>query len=135
MVSLPTTSGVPPANGRARGAATSELDIPSSAASAVDSRPEESAVLAPSGLARANATSAADRAERRHQLPAAIRKRIESRLAGRVRNLIVRTIGGTIVLEGKCATFYTKQLAQHAALGVLEDGEHLENAIVVDVPR
>jgi hypothetical protein len=31
-------------------------------------------------------------------------------------------------------TYYTKQIAQHAALGVLED-EHLENAIVVAVGR
>jgi hypothetical protein len=39
-----------------------------------------------------------------------------------------------VVLEGQCATYYTKQLAQHAALGVLED-EHLENAIAVTVPQ
>jgi hypothetical protein len=44
----------------------------------------------------------------------------------------VRVLGNTIVLEGKCATYYTKQLAQHAALGVLDD-EQLENAIVVGV--
>jgi hypothetical protein len=44
----------------------------------------------------------------------------------------VRIKGDTIVLEGSCATYYTKQLAQHAALGVLEE-EHLENAIVVAI--
>ena len=38
--------------------------------------------------------------------------------------------GETIVLEGRCSTFYTKQLAQHAALGVLDE-EQLENAIIV----
>jgi len=37
------------------------------------------------------------------------------------------------VLEGECSTYYSKQLAQHAALGVLED-EPLENTIVVVVP-
>jgi hypothetical protein len=59
-------------------------------------------------------------------------QRIESRLPGRIRNLAVRILKNTVVLEGQCATFYTKQLAQHAALGVLED-EHLENSIVVTI--
>jgi hypothetical protein len=72
--------------------------------------------------------------DRRRQLPIAIRQRIESRLHGRVRNLMIRVHGDTVVLEGQCATYYTKQLAQHAALGILED-EHLENAIVVCVSR
>jgi osmotically-inducible protein OsmY len=67
-------------------------------------------------------------------LEAAIRQRIESRLLGRVRNLTVRTRGGVVTLEGECTTYYTKQLAQHAAMGVLED-EHLQNAIVVRVPK
>jgi hypothetical protein len=35
-----------------------------------------------------------------------------------------------VYLEGRCATYYTKQLAQHAAMGIIED-EHLENLIVV----
>jgi hypothetical protein len=70
-----------------------------------------------------------------HQaLEIAIFQRIESRLPGRVRNLIVRVFDDVVVLEGQCATFYTKQLAQHTAMGVLED-EHLENAIVVSVQR
>ena len=61
-----------------------------------------------------------------------IRQRIESRLPGRVRNLCVRSFDALVILEGQCATYYTKQLAQHAAMGVLEE-EHLENAIVVQV--
>lgn len=68
------------------------------------------------------------------RLAAAIKQRIESRLPGRVRNLAVRVHADTVVLEGQCATYYTKQIAQHAALGILED-EHLENAIVVAVGR
>ncbi len=63
-------------------------------------------------------------------LEVAIRQRIESRLHGRVRNLCVCVEEGRVTLEGECATFYTKQLAQHAAMGILED-EQLENAIVV----
>lgn len=76
-----------------------------------------------------------DERETHHrQLAIAIRQRIESRLAGRVRDLVVRIVGNTIILEGRCATYYTKQLAQHAVLGILDD-EQLENEIVVAVPR
>ena len=46
----------------------------------------------------------------------------------------MRALRDLVVLEGECTTYYTKQLAQHAAMGVLED-EHLENAIVVNVRR
>jgi hypothetical protein len=67
-------------------------------------------------------------------LEIAVQKRIQIRLAGRVRNLVVRSRGDVIVLEGECNTYYSKQLAQHAAMGILED-EHLENAIVVALPR
>jgi hypothetical protein len=70
------------------------------------------------------------RGAKHEELEVVIRKRIESRLAGRVRNLLVRANGDSVVLEGQCATFYTKQIAQHAAMGVLDD-QHLENAIVV----
>ena len=73
-------------------------------------------------------------ADRHRQLAIAIRQRIDSRLPGRVRNLVIRIFADKVVLEGQCATYYTKQLAQHAALGILED-EHLENAIAVTVGR
>jgi osmotically-inducible protein OsmY len=69
---------------------------------------------------------------RHRTLELAIRQRIESRLMGRVRNLLVRALDGVVILEGECTTFYTKQLAQHAAMGMLED-EQLENSIVVSV--
>jgi osmotically-inducible protein OsmY len=76
---------------------------------------------------------ALDERDARHRaLEIAIQQRIESRLGGRVRCLVVRVFEGVVILEGECATFYTKQLAQHAAMGVLED-EHLENAIVVTI--
>jgi hypothetical protein len=76
----------------------------------------------------------ARRSDRRRPIDLTIRQRIESRLPGRIRNLNVRLLGKLVVLEGQCSTYYSKQLAQHAALGVLED-EQLENAIVVSVPR
>jgi hypothetical protein len=77
--------------------------------------------------------SGLDERDARHRaLEIAIQQRIESRLGGRVRNLVVRVFEGIVILEGECATFYTKQLAQHAAMGILED-EHLENAIAVTI--
>jgi hypothetical protein len=91
---------------------------------------ETEVILAPAGFSLSQ-PAATDRAsDRQRQLAVAIRQRIESRLGGRVHDLAIRIRGNAIVLEGRCATFYTKQLAQHAALGVLEDGQ-LENAIVV----
>jgi hypothetical protein len=72
----------------------------------------------------------AARGAKHEALEIVIRKRIESRLPGRVRNLHVRVSSDSVVLEGQCATFYTKQIAQHAAMGVLDE-EQLENAIVV----
>jgi len=92
---------------------------------------ETELVLAPSGTFSSSSPGlTGPRFERYRHLAIAIRQRIETRLAGRVRELAVRIRGETIVLEGRCATYYSKQLAQHAALGVL-DGEQLENAIVV----
>ena len=73
-----------------------------------------------------------NREARQRALETAIQQRIESRLLGRVRNLLVRAVDGVVILEGECTTFHTKQLAQHAAMGVLDD-EQLENAIVVQM--
>lgn len=61
-----------------------------------------------------------------------IRSRIRQRLGDRVHELCVAVEDGEVVLSGRCATFYTKQLAQHAALGVLND-EQLENRIEVTI--
>ena len=87
-------------------------------------------ILSPTGFESTHVAEPDHRTERQRHLAVAIRQRIESRLGGRIRDLAIRVRGETIVLEGSCATFYTKQLAQHAALGVLE-AEQLENAIVV----
>ena len=58
--------------------------------------------------------------------------RIESRLPGRLRHLTVYTTENAVILTGQCCTFYTKQLAQHIAMGVLEY-EQLVNNIDVQV--
>jgi hypothetical protein len=74
-----------------------------------------------------------DRVGHHRALEIVIHQRIEMRLPGRVRNLRVRSFDDLVILEGQCATYYTKQLAQHAAMGVLEEEKHLENAIVVNI--
>jgi hypothetical protein len=100
-----------------------------------EDEPIAEVLLSPAGtFTAAAATQSHDRSERNRQLAIAIRQRIESRLSGRVRELAVRILDRTVVLEGQCSTYYTKQLAQHAALAILED-EQLENAIEVSVPR
>jgi len=95
-----------------------------------DYAPQTDVILSPTGFETPRSTCAPHRTERQLHLAVAIRQRIESRLGGRVHDLSIRIRGNIIMLEGHCATYYTKQLAQHAALGVLED-EQLENAIVV----
>jgi hypothetical protein len=114
------TTPVTPVSQGTRGSVVAELDTHPASTSQMEARADA-------------AMKTEDRAVRRGHLQTTIRTRIESRLAGRVRNLVVRIFDDRVVLEGQCATYYTKQLAQHAALGILED-EHLENAIVVDGP-
>jgi hypothetical protein len=69
----------------------------------------------------------------RQQIIHRILQRIESRLPGRIRRLAVYATDHAIVLSGKCSTYYTKQVAQHTAMGVLEY-ERLINNIDVDAP-
>jgi len=83
-------------------------------------------------IARSRPDESDERDARFRSLEIAVRQRIETRLQGRVKNLLVRAFDGVVILEGECATYYTKQLAQHTAMGILED-EHLENSIVVSV--
>jgi hypothetical protein len=98
--------------------------------SRLDINSDREVILSIAGFESPHVAEPDERTERQRHLAVAIRQRIESRLGGRVHDLAIRVRGETIVLEGRCATFYTKQLAQHAALGVLED-EQLENAIIV----
>ncbi len=70
----------------------------------------------------------------RERLILRILQRIESRLPGRVRQLSVYAAENAIVLSGQCNTYYTKQVAQHTAMGVLEY-ERLVNNIDVYAPK
>jgi hypothetical protein len=67
----------------------------------------------------------------RQQLILRILGRIESRLPGRIRHLAVFATDNAIVLSGRCSTYYTKQVAQHMAMGVLEYDRLINNIDVV----
>ncbi len=74
------------------------------------------------------------RSGRHEGLEQVVYQRITTRLGHRVRNLAVAVEGGVIRLAGQCSTYYSKQLAQHAVLGVVEN-ETVENRIEVCVPQ
>ncbi|MHB8899435.1 MAG: BON domain-containing protein, partial [Thermoguttaceae bacterium] len=50
--------------------------------------------------------------------------------AAAVKNLRVQLDDGCIILTGRCRTYYTKQVAQHAAMETA-DGLEVVNRIVV----
>jgi len=63
-------------------------------------------------------------------LAARVERAIRRGTNDKVRNLSVTAVDGTVVLHGRCATYYCKQLAQTAAFPVLEDRQ-LSNQIEV----
>ncbi len=63
------------------------------------------------------------------RLAASIARAVRRETSGGVRNLRVEVGRGGIVLEGRCDTFYCKQLAQHAAMHL--SGDTLTNEIRV----
>jgi osmotically-inducible protein OsmY len=66
---------------------------------------------------------------------ARVKRAIRRQTGGGVHQLKVEVNGETLLLRGRCASFYCKQKAQHAAMGYLS-GETLINEIEVDiVPR
>lgn len=77
-------------------------------------------------------TSANDRYDevRSEKLAARIARVVKRRTAGSVQNLRVEVRRDGVYLDGQCATFYTKQLAQQAAMG-LADEKQLTNRIEV----
>ncbi len=65
---------------------------------------------------------------------ARIASRIEARIPGRIRGLSVSSSGRAIVLSGTCHTYYSKQMAQHTARGLMEH-DRLINKIRVLPPK
>jgi osmotically-inducible protein OsmY len=64
------------------------------------------------------------------RLVASIERAVWRETAGGVRNLRVEVNQGGVRLTGRCRTYYTKQKAQHAAMGV-QGGGPLTNLIEV----
>lgn len=64
------------------------------------------------------------------RLAGRIERAIRRATGDRVRTLQVEVHEKTIILQGRCGTFYCKQLSQHAALAMC-DGRTLQNQIEV----
>lgn len=64
------------------------------------------------------------------QLAASIEAAVQDRTRGGIRNLSVEVGDDSVLLRGRCASYYTKQLAQTAAMGVSGE-DRLSNQIEV----
>ncbi|HUG89547.1 MAG TPA: BON domain-containing protein [Planctomycetaceae bacterium] len=51
----------------------------------------------------------------------AIARAIRLRTSGQIRDLHVDVLDGEVVLSGRTSTYYTKQLATHAVLDLVDD--------------
>jgi len=68
--------------------------------------------------------------EEAEELAASIERAVQEETGRGVRDLSVIVDHESVILRGRCATYYCKQLAQHAAMG-LSQGEQLINGIEV----
>jgi hypothetical protein len=68
--------------------------------------------------------------EEAEELAASIERAVQSETGHGVRNLNVYVGSDSVVLSGRCDSYYCKQLAQHAAMN-LSHGERLVNGIEV----
>ncbi len=64
------------------------------------------------------------------ELAASIERAVHEETGHGVRDLAVEVDKNGVLLRGHCETFYCKQLAQHAAMGV-PGGDRLTNSIEV----
>lgn len=64
------------------------------------------------------------------KLAASIERAVRIETCGRVRNLCVEVTRGRVLLAGRCTSYYTKQMAQHAAM-IFSGGRELTNSIEV----
>ena len=65
------------------------------------------------------------------QLQNEVERHVQSRTGRRIRQLSVQLDRERVILHGRAATYYLKQLAQHGVRDVLPQAR-LENAIEVD---
>ncbi len=68
--------------------------------------------------------------EEAERLAASIERAVSRETCGGVRNLRVEVSDSGVLLTGRCTSYYTKQKAQHAAMGV-SGSEELTNCIEV----
>lgn len=91
-----------------------------------ENTPAATTVVAPTG-------SLPTRGEHR-KLSSRLRRLVERRTSGQVHDLRVEVVDQGVLLSGRCATFYCKQLAQHAVMDSTE--RPVINRIdVSDAPR
>ena len=69
--------------------------------------------------------------EEAEQLAALIERAVQLETGHEVADLTVEVNAQGVLLRGRCETYYTKQLAQHAAMR-LPGGDRLTNSIEVD---
>jgi hypothetical protein len=68
--------------------------------------------------------------EEAEQLAASIERAVQLETGRGVRNLWVEVNRDGVLLNGRCTTYYCKQLAQHAAMSI-HGGDRLTNRIEV----
>jgi osmotically-inducible protein OsmY len=68
--------------------------------------------------------------EEAEELAASIERAVQMQTDHGVADLMVEVSRHGILLRGRCGSYYTKQLAQHAAMS-LPGGDRLTNSIVV----
>jgi len=68
--------------------------------------------------------------EEAEELAASIERAVQSETGRGVADLMVEVSSHGILLRGRCNTYYTKQLAQHAAMSI-PGGDRLTNSIEV----
>lgn len=71
-----------------------------------------------------------DTTEEAEKLAASIERAVQRETGRGIADLIVEVSPQGILLRGRCTTYYTKQLAQHAAMS-LPGGDRLVNSIEV----
>jgi hypothetical protein len=82
------------------------------------------------GMRRAFADVLPETLEEAEELAASIEKAIQLETGRGVADLTVEVSPQGIQLRGRCTTYYTKQLAQHAAMNI-PGGDRLINSIEV----
>ena len=74
----------------------------------------------------------ADRPAESSPLAKCVHRAILRLAPGRIRELRVDEKAGKLVLSGRCASFYCKQVAQHAAMDLAQGDRLIHNQIMVD---